>query len=170
MGLKEICTTIGTHITNFAKLGYEEQEPCGTSREIGAYIPFDARLVAEWPEPSELAGGDLELKENLVFTLSVNGYFVHTFVPKGFKTDLASDPLDRRGRWDYASVVHDWLYYNKGEVAGYKLTRKECDKVFLYLMEQCNPTGLDVYFYTVKNFTDYFAVRAFGNKAWKDDN
>ncbi len=56
------------------------------------------------------------------------------YVPRGFKTDLASIPrllwrlLPPIGKYDKAAVVHDYLYQFNG------VTRKEADSILLEAM------------------------------------
>lgn len=81
-------------------------------------------------------------------------------LPIGFLTDYASTPpftwpiFPPRGKYDPASLVHDWLYKNS---IG---TRKEADDIFLECM-----ILLDVPVW--KRRTMYRAVRLFGGGVWK---
>lgn len=64
-------------------------------------------------------------------------------VPKGYLSDLSSIPRPLQS-WIrpfdlsiLAPVVHDWLYEHEGKVDGYeRLTRKQCDKIFLRIMKR----------------------------------
>lgn len=76
-------------------------------------------------------------------------------VPAGFLTDFASVPRafwvtmsPAEGPWGKPSVIHDWLYFNKGKIlhadgvngcpATYRVfSREECDRVFLEAMQAC---------------------------------
>ena len=82
-------------------------------------------------------------------------------VPKGFITDFASIPrvfwtiLPPDGKYTQAAVLHDFLYYKKGKLTNMKLSRKECDGVFLEAMEVLSVSW-------IKRHTIYRAVRMFG--------
>lgn len=60
-------------------------------------------------------------------------------VPTGFKTDLASIPkafqniFDPAGPWMPAAIIHDFLY-SKFSDQHFKLSRKQCDDIFLEAM------------------------------------
>lgn len=83
-------------------------------------------------------------------------------VPEGFVTDLTSIPrifwqiLRPEGRYAYAAVVHDYLYWTQTR------TREEADMIFRFAMEDSK-----VPIETVEAL--YRAVRSFGQSAW-DDN
>ena len=61
--------------------------------------------------------------------------------PAGFENDLASIPrlltfaFKVNGKHRWSAVIHDWLYANKGEIGTLRLTRKECDLIFLEAMK-----------------------------------
>lgn len=84
-------------------------------------------------------------------------------VPSGFKTDLASIP---RIMWpvfspsDYdsigASVLHDWHY-----CCDHSLTRRRADDLFYYALRS---NGMNC----PKAFAYWFAVRAFGERFYKE--
>lgn len=83
-------------------------------------------------------------------------------VPEGFVTDLTSIPrvfwqvLRPEGRYAYAAVVHDYLYWEQTR------SRKEADQILKIAMEDSKVDP--------KNISKiYNAVRAFGQKAW-DNN
>ena len=92
-------------------------------------------------------------------------------IPAGFKYDGASVPVFFRRllpkthpRMWRAATVHDWLYYNRGDMGnGVILNRKQCDDIFLDIMIQ---DGLDI---TRRNAA-HQAVRMFGRGAWLDDD
>lgn len=62
-------------------------------------------------------------------------------VPEDFENDLASIPrvfrrlIPGNGRERGASVIHDWLYKNKGKIGTLQMTRKQCDQIFLEAMK-----------------------------------
>lgn len=80
-------------------------------------------------------------------------------VPEGFVTDLASIPrvfwqvLRPEGRYAYAAVVHDYLYWTQTR------PRLEADRILKFAMEDSgvNPRTIDLI---------YQAVRRFGKSAW----
>jgi hypothetical protein len=80
-------------------------------------------------------------------------------VPRGFVTDLASVPrifwsiLTPTGRYAYAAVVHDYLYWTQ------ERSRKEADEIFRIAMEDAKTPTATV-------LTLYNAVRAAGGVAW----
>ena len=86
-------------------------------------------------------------------------------VPAGFENDLASIPrlltwaFPVNGKHRWAAVVHDWLYHNKGEIEGLKLTRKQCDRIFL---EGMQTMGVG----RVKRSMMYRGVRTGGWTSW----
>jgi uncharacterized protein DUF1353 len=83
-------------------------------------------------------------------------------VPVGFVTDLTSVPrvfwslLPRTGRYAYAAIVHDYLYWIQ------KNAREVADKVLEVAMRDS-----DVCRQTISAITE--AVRLFGQSAW-DEN
>lgn len=91
-------------------------------------------------------------------------------VPEGFVTDFASVPrlfwniLPPWGVYGKAAVVHDFLYQYKTYVDAYGMTRKAtkdfADITFFNAM-----SVLDVKPWKKKVM--YFAVKYFGNKAWR---
>ena len=88
--------------------------------------------------------------------------FQPVLVPTGFVTDLASIPrvfwqlLRPEGRYAYAAVVHDYLYWTQTR------PREEADEIFKIAMEDSKVDSR-----VIK--TIYQAVREFGQGAW-DDN
>lgn len=104
-------------------------------------------------------------------------YVYHTPIPApdfevrvkpGFICDAASSPrlawtltgFLPRGIHDPAALVHDQLYEDKGTHNGQSYTRKDADKIFLKMLQECG----------VKNWharLAYLAVRAGGNYYWK---
>ena len=87
-------------------------------------------------------------------------------VPHGFVHDLASIHrllrllIPINGRHRGAATVHDWLYRNKGRTKNVRLTRKQCDQVFL---EAMIVAGVSAW----KRQSMYRGVRAFGWIAWR---
>lgn len=83
-------------------------------------------------------------------------------VPEGFVTDLASIPrifwqvLRPEGKYTYAAVVHDWLYWEQGR------SREEADRIFKIAMTD---SGVDPKVVS----TLYSAVRTLGESAWKEN-
>ncbi len=81
-------------------------------------------------------------------------------VPIGFISDLASVPrvfwsiLPRQGRYAYAAMIHDYLYWEQGR------PREEADTIFKIAMEDSQVDGAVVE-------TLYRAVSIFGESAWK---
>ncbi len=84
-------------------------------------------------------------------------------VPQGFVTDLASIPrffwqgLRPEGRYAYAAVVHDYLYWEQSR------SREEADQILKIAMEdsKVDPKLIK---------TIYAAVRGFGQKAWDNNS
>ena len=92
-------------------------------------------------------------------------YAYDIVIPKGFMCDLASIPrifqllIPVNDEHREAAVLHDWLYVQRGAVGKNRLTRKQCDRMFLIAMEE---TGVPAW----KRYSMYFAVRAGGWGAW----
>jgi hypothetical protein len=88
--------------------------------------------------------------------------FQSVVVPMGFVTDLASIPrvfwqaLRPEGRYAYAAVVHDYLYWTQ------KRLREEADQIFKIAMEDSKVKPAII-------GTVYQGVRRFGQAAW-DNN
>lgn len=84
------------------------------------------------------------------------------YVPAQFQTDLASIPrglwnvLPKIGKWDAASVLHDFLYSDVTST----LTREQADRIFLEAMESC-----EVGWWARRVL--YWGVRAGGGGIWK---
>jgi hypothetical protein len=82
-------------------------------------------------------------------------------VKKGFITDLASIPrpfwwiLDRWGKYGFAAVVHDYLYWMQAS----DFPKERADKLFHRLMLM---SGVG----TKTAGIIYWAVKTFGGKAW----
>ena len=80
-------------------------------------------------------------------------------VPRGFVSDLASIPrvfwqvLTPQGRYAYAAVVHDYLYWVQTR------PRDEADEILKYAMQD---SGVDASTVTII----FTAVREFGQTAW----
>ena len=90
-------------------------------------------------------------------------------VPAGYITDFASTPrllwsvIPPIGRYNRATVVHDFLYENR--VMGYsqlddKTARAIADKAFLVIANRTNPKG------KVLHYIMYLGVRLFGSFYW----
>lgn len=81
-------------------------------------------------------------------------------VPDNFSTDLASVPkvlwavMPPFGNHTKAAVLHDYLY-GQGE-----RSRKACDDIFLEAMTELGVSK-------VRRYLMYWAVRAFGGKAYR---
>jgi len=80
-------------------------------------------------------GNKSVLKEQFIYySPRIKGRII---VPKGFVTDFASVPrvflpiIPKMGRHREAAVIHDYLYTGTRYK---KLTRKDCDKLFLEAM------------------------------------
>lgn len=93
--------------------------------------------------------------------------YITITAPRGFINDLASIPrlfqslIPKVGRHRGAAVIHDWLYYKRGQYSlRRKLTRKQCDQVFLDGMKTANVWWL-------RRWTMYQAVRAGGWVYWR---
>jgi hypothetical protein len=82
-------------------------------------------------------------------------------VPFGFVTDFASVPrllwslFSPTGRYGYAAVFHDFVYWEQDAI-----TRKETDRVFRDTMEELGVPAWQM-------LTLYAAVRLFGGAAWR---
>ncbi len=81
-------------------------------------------------------------------------------VEAGFATDFASIPrvfwivLPRWGKYGYAAVVHDWLYWRQDR------SRATADRIMLEAMGVSSVPAW-------RKHPIYWAVRAFGWMAWK---
>lgn len=90
-------------------------------------------------------------------------------VPQGFPTDLASVPrlfrpsVSRAGRYDLATIVHDWLYYQNGvgwrDAPEIRMPRAEADQALLDVM-----TAIGIGWWTRRKI--HAAVRVGGWVAW----
>ncbi len=107
--------------------------------------------------------GNKRAKYRLVDPLTSQG----VTVPAGFATDFGSVPTALE--WVVSgedvhlivpSVVHDWLYQNRGKVPEGTFTRKQAD---LLLAEGMRMRGAPWW----KRNAVYFAVRLGGGKAWR---
>jgi hypothetical protein len=96
---------------------------------------------------------DLRWRSNL------GGKTREVVVPKGFVTDLASVPqvfwsiLPKTGRYAYAAIVHDYLYWTQN------VSRDEADSILEIAMKDSR-----VDMSTLKTITT--AVTIFGQSAW----
>lgn len=101
--------------------------------------------------------GPIEWHPNIGQTLN------EVTVPKGFVTDLASIPrlfwsaLPKTGRYAYAAVLHDYLYWTQST------TRQEADKILETAMSDSGVDHLKIRTITV-------LVEQFGQSAWDNNN
>tara|TARA_Y100000310_G_scaffold319188_1_gene374154 strand:- start:3768 stop:4112 length:345 start_codon:yes stop_codon:yes gene_type:complete len=100
-----------------------------------------------------IEGGDWKTISNIYVYASIESFVILS----GFTTDLASKPSKSKNEV-VAAVVHDYIYRNN--LPGW--TRKEADQLFLDIMKE---DGVSFY----SRYKYYWAVRAFGWKAWKDN-
>jgi|APMI01.1.fsa_nt_gi hypothetical protein len=83
-------------------------------------------------------------------------------VPEGFVTDLASIPrvfwqvLRPEGRYAYAAVVHDYLYWTQSR------PKEEADQILNFALEDSKVNH-------VERWAIYQAVDKLGQKAWEDN-
>jgi hypothetical protein len=73
----------------------------------------------------------------------------HVYIKDGFVCDLTSLRflgLVSRGDWDRAAVVHDWLY-KAGVHNGTRLTKADCDAVFVEAMRALRTHPARVFIY-----------------------
>jgi len=89
-------------------------------------------------------------------------------VPKGFRYDGASVPkiawlvgLGRDGVHRAASLIHDWLYVNDGEIDEGSYTRKQADDLFRDMLKEYGVKSWHV-------FVAYRATRLFGWFWWSE--
>ena len=100
------------------------------------------------------------LHESFTFSSERNGHQRTFTAPANFVTDFASIPwalrliAPRWGRYGWAAVIHDFLYWEQS------IDRCGADEVFLEAMK-----GSGVSAWRARLF--YWAVRIFGNHAWK---
>lgn len=86
-------------------------------------------------------------------------------IPEGFETDFASIPtffqnlIKVNGKHRLAALLHDYLYSVGGDIGFNKLTRKQCDTLFLEEMQKANVKW-------VKRKVMYRIVRIFGGSYW----
>jgi hypothetical protein len=84
-------------------------------------------------------------------------------VPEGFVTDLTSTPrifwqvLRPEGRYAYAAVVHDYLYWTQSR------SRDEADQIFKFALEDSKVDR-------VARWAIYEAVDKLGKKAWENNS
>lgn len=115
-----------------------------------AIVPF-----GDW-DYYYLKDGELNWKPN------AGQVFRPVTVPVGFVSDLTSVPrllwsaLPRQGRYAYAAVIHDYLYWTQDR------TRQEADQILLIAMEDSNVDA---------NLarTIHSAVRAAGGAPWNSN-
>jgi hypothetical protein len=133
----------------------------------------DGGMINQWEEIDKNRG-NFKLLSHFWVKITTK-YFVHYLLVPSYDQhkwthDLASDPLHRIGTWDYAAVVHDWLYQNKGVDIMYQesliiFTRDACDKIFYLLMDEATPDNL---WYWIRNNAAWAGVRLFGGSYWDD--
>lgn len=103
-------------------------------------------------------GFPFRLLKPLIYTSLYSGQI---FVPKGFKTDMASIPrllwnlLPPIGTYDKAAVLHDFLY----ATAPHGMSRKEADVILNQAMEICGVGSF-------RRFIIYAGVRVGGWVPW----
>ena len=84
-------------------------------------------------------------------------------IPIGFETDFASVPwyvrglIKVNGKHRLAALLHDWIYSCEGDIGFNRLTRKECDILFLEEMKNANVKY-------IKRYAMYWGVRIGGSK------
>lgn len=108
------------------------------------------------------------IEKDIIVNLS-NGDFIQ--IKKGFQTDLSSVPkilwglFPPFGDFILASIVHDWLYFNKykAKECGTKRARKFADNEMLYFSNILNNRNFLDY---IGNNLRYYAVRLFGKKVY----
>jgi len=123
-------------------------------------MPFKSDL-----EVRSVKNGEWELTRELNYTTKGGA---RVFVPKGFRTDLASIPsllrpfISVNEEHRKAAVLHDYGYRNAGRYPGLynAWTRGRVDVEFYYAMES---SGVG----RVKRTLMYHGVRLFGLKHWK---
>ncbi|MBM3772031.1 MAG: DUF1353 domain-containing protein [Acidimicrobiia bacterium] len=99
------------------------------------------------------------LADSFEFQYRRSGQIERIVVPRGFETDFASVPLPFRGvlppwgKYGYASVIHDWMYWDQS------LSRAAADRVLLEGMRTLNV-------WPPVRWTIYCGVRLFGRDAW----
>ncbi|KZZ67825.1 hypothetical protein A3765_10550 [Oleiphilus sp. HI0130] len=117
----------------------------------------------------EISGGRWKLLGSLDYLLKPGTLFYKSVirVPVGFVTDLASIPkalrflISQNEKHRKAAVLHDYLYYKKGNMDLEIFTRKECDQLFEQAMQNCGVNWL-------KRKTMYAGVRIGGWYAWSN--
>ncbi len=124
-------------------------------------------------------GENLILDEDFNFKIGL----IEFTIPKGFTCDGASVPklvkllfpawlqflivIPVRGFHDRAWIVHDWMYYKRGQIHDISgqlriYTRKRTDKIFLKRLKESQVKFL-------KRRAAYKAVRIGGQEAWDED-
>jgi hypothetical protein len=115
--------------------------------------------------PKILAFGDWDwfyTDGELTWKANLGQQHPQVVVPKGFVSDLASVPqlfwsvLPKTGRYAYAAVVHDFLYWEQS------LPREEADRIFKIALEDSGVSR------TVK-IALYEAVNWAGGAAWEQN-
>lgn len=90
--------------------------------------------------------------------------------PAGFECDMSSIPwwagwlIPKSGKWNRSGVIHDWLYKHGGfwneNGVFIKLTQKQCDEIYLGLMESRGVPGWN-------RKTQYYILRMLGWRQWR---
>lgn len=117
---------------------------------VSTLVPF-----ADW-DYYYVSGGSIRWRPN------PGQAFEPVEVPQGFVTDLTSVPrgfwqwLRPEGRYAYAAVVHDYLYWTQSR------SREEADRILRFAMEDSKVDGF-------RRWTIYQAVDKLGQGSW-DDN
>lgn len=117
-------------------------------------------LILPPPEIKPFGGWDFYyLKGRLTWTPNPRQEFEPVVVPTGFVSDLASIPrlfwsrLRPEGRYVYAAIVHDYLYWTQAR------TREEADRILQFAMEDSRVDRTTI-------LAIYEAVRLDGKTAW----
>jgi hypothetical protein len=114
------------------------------------------------PPPEIKPFGDWDfyyLKGRLTWTPIPGQEFEPVVVPTGFVSDLASIPrlfwskLRPKGRYAYAAIVHDYLYWTQTR------TREEADRILQFAMEDPTVDRTTI-------FAIYQAMRLGGKATW----
>lgn len=136
-------------------------------------VQFDTDLVLvrlkDTVRMREAEDADYVVGADYTVRLTVDGVGWGIAVPRGLITDLTSVPAPLRiiasrvGPWLEAAIVHDYLYIAWQDVPGLRPRARDrafADLVMLRAMEAAH-VGV------VKRRLIYFAVRAFGGRAFR---
>jgi len=119
---------------------------------------FNELYVCHLPKRQLMLDRTLHYFSPLLEKLTGDG---HVYIREGFVCDLTSlrlFGLVSRGEWDRAAVVHDWLY-KVGVHNGVRLTKADCDAVFVEAMRALRTHPARVFIYRE-------GVRFFAWPAW----